>query len=81
MDWGDLGDDGGVQIPQSNFMTMQSERISSIHYAREFLQNIAYGFKGRRIPRDIRQEAFRRLRHYPTQVEFNIYFKAKPEPA
>ena len=57
-------------------MTTQDERIKSIKYAREFLRRLVKGFYPR-TPIQVRREASRLLRHYPSDFEFDHYFETK----
>lgn len=78
MDRGDLRYESGPQAAPSKFMTIQSERINAITWAREFLVRVSCsygGFKG--IPLEVRKQARAVLRHYPSKSEFNLYFKSK----
>jgi len=52
-------------------MTLPNERTRSVLHARDFLLRLAspYGGGLKRIPKDVRDEARRLLRHYPSAVD------------
>jgi hypothetical protein len=53
-------------------MTLPAERTRAVVYTREFLVRLAnaYGEKAiKRIPKEVRNEALRLLKHYPSPVD------------
>lgn len=50
-------------------MTVPSERLNALIYARDFLLSLLDPKKTPRVPRAIRHEAYNRLRHYPSKWE------------
>jgi len=54
-------------------MTLPSERRRSLLYARQFLLELIDPAKTPRVPKAVRQQALRVLRHYPYEFEiFNL---------
>ena len=56
-------------------MTLPHERIRSIKYAEKFLCELLFPNKTPRVPKKIREEAHRILRHYPSNCEVDWYWK------
>lgn len=50
-------------------MTLPSERRRSLLYARQFLLELIDPAKTPRVPKAVRQQALRVLRHYPYKFE------------
>jgi len=46
-------------------MTLPDERFRSVHYTREFLRDLLDPKKTPKVPKAIRQQASRCLRHFP----------------
>lgn len=59
-------------------VTIPSERSVAVLQAREFLVSLAYGHEYR-LPRAVRAEAHRLLRHYPSELHIAPLGKAFPE--
>ncbi len=58
-------------------MTMPSEEIRAITYTREFLFSLTDAKKTRRVPKAVRDAAWRLLRHYPFPYQVRaVYEKA-----
>lgn len=53
-------------------MTLPSERTRAVNYTREFLYSLIDPRKTPRVPKHIREDASRLLRHYPSQVDMDI---------
>lgn len=64
-------------------MTLPYERTRSVLNAHEFLLRLATPHGGglKRIPKDVRAEARRLLRHYPSWVNFIIPGQFDPDAA
>ena len=60
-------------------MTMPCEKKRSLIYAREFLRDLMDPRKTPRVPREIRKEAYYRLKHYPADYEIEKLAKKCPE--
>jgi len=52
-------------------MTLPDERVRSLKNMGRFCQGILEGTAGPRVSRGLREEAARRLRHYPTEWEID----------
>ena len=46
-------------------MTMPNERRNAVNYTRQFLVDLMDPKKTPRVPKEIREEAYRCLKHYP----------------
>lgn len=46
-------------------MTMPNERRNAVNYTRQFLVDLMDPKKTPRVPKEIRKEAYRCLKHYP----------------
>ena len=57
-------------------MTITSERLRSIEFAHRFLCDIVAGHY-KRVPMEVKSMALKILRHYPSPIEFDIYYKEK----
>lgn len=55
-------------------MTMPFERTWAVLNTREFLLNLLDPKKTPRVPKDIRRQAGRLLKHYPTKYSFEEMF-------
>ena len=53
-------------------MTIPYERTRAVTNTQQFLLDLCDPKKTPRIPKDVRQEAHRLLRHYPTKYEMDI---------
>lgn len=53
-------------------MTMPSERTRAVNHTREFLYSLLDPKVTPRIPKYIRDEAYRLLRHFPTQLDMEL---------
>jgi hypothetical protein len=53
-------------------MTMPDERYRAVLRTEEFLRDLCDPKKTPRVPRDIRQQAYRCLRHYPSKYHMDI---------
>lgn len=60
-------------------MTIGSERLRAINYAREFLKSLLDSKVTPRIRSEIRNQARRVLRHYPGELEMEMMTKLAPE--
>ncbi len=59
-------------------MTLPDERYRSVKQTAEFLQRLAGG-EYPRVPKAVRQEAYRLLRHYPNTWDLRRVAAAAPE--
>lgn len=59
-------------------MTMPDERFAAVEYARQFLLALVDSKQTPKVPRYIRQEALRRLRHYPQAYELELAAEKAP---
>lgn len=50
-------------------MTTHDERWRSLEYAHDFLIDLIHPHKTPRVPKSIRKQAHRVLRHYPSKFE------------
>lgn len=50
-------------------MTTPAERTRSVLYAKSFLEDLLDPKKTPRVPKSIRAQAYRILRHYPTRFD------------
>jgi hypothetical protein len=64
-------------------MTLPNERTRSVLNTHQFLVRLAnpYGGGLKRIPKDVRAEALRLLRHYPSWLDFTIPGQFDPDAA
>lgn len=60
-------------------MTMPNERRWAITNARQFLVNLMDPKKTPRVPKEIRKEAYRCLRHYPSDYYMEEAAKQAPK--
>lgn len=60
-------------------MTLPDERYRAVIYVAQFLLDLATPSKTPRVPRDVRREALRLLRHYPHEFEMARAAKAAPD--
>jgi hypothetical protein len=60
-------------------MTMPSERARAVRYAREFLRSLLDKKLTPRVPREIRKQAHRILRHFPWELDMRKAAKAAPD--
>lgn len=58
-------------------MTMPSERSVAVEQTRMFLESLAHR-RDYRVPRVVRAEAYRLLRHYPSTMDIMLLAKAFP---
>lgn len=60
-------------------MTLPDERYRAVMWAKKFLQEIACDKKKYpRIPKDVRQQAFSILRHFPSSFDLNQAAEGAP---
>ena len=64
-------------------MTLPNERTRSVIHTEKFLVRLAtpYGGGLKRIPKEVRDEALRLLRHYPSWLDFTIPGQFDPDAA
>ena len=60
-------------------MTLPDERYRAIKYAHEFLRDLLNPKKTPRVPRAIRDRAYRVLRHFPHEYELKRLAKRSPD--
>ena len=60
-------------------MTLPCERYNAIKYTEEFLKDLTDPKKTPRVPKEIRQIAYRCLRHYPSKYNLNLLATKCPE--
>lgn len=65
-------------------MTLPYERTNAVVRASEFLRKLSHPYEGfKRIPKEVREQARRILRHYPREFEMeqvnNDVFSPSPE--
>lgn len=60
-------------------MTIPSERANSLKYAREFLYALLNPKETPRVPRKVRDQAYRVLRHFPGDFDIERLAKKAPE--
>lgn len=60
-------------------MTMPNERTRAVFRAKTFLQNLLNPKKTPKVPKSVRQEASRVLRHFPSAVDLIGPAKNCPE--
>jgi hypothetical protein len=53
-------------------MTVPYERTNAVINTEQFLYDLCDSKKTPRVPKSVRQEAHRLLRHYPSQYEMNM---------
>jgi hypothetical protein len=53
-------------------MTIPSERTRAVTQTEEFLYSLLDPKQTPRVPKSIRQEAHRLLRHYPNKIEMDL---------
>ncbi len=51
-------------------MTVPNERTRAVLYTKDFLRDLLDPKKTPRVPKEIRQRAYRCLRHYPAWFDF-----------
>jgi len=56
-------------------MTLPDERTRAVLYTRDFLLKLLDPKKTPKVPRLIRKEALRLLRHYPTLLDLKLCLK------
>lgn len=56
-------------------MTTKDESLRAIRYTREFLWALADPKKTKRIPKEIRKQALRCLRHFPWDCHMKDFVK------
>ena len=59
-------------------MTLPDERYRAVKHTEEFLLRLAGGHYAR-VPKAVREEARRLLRHYPTPFDMQRVIQAAPE--
>lgn len=52
-------------------MTTDEERIRTLHRTREFLVSLMFPQQTPKVPRIVRERAYRLLKHYPMSVEID----------
>lgn len=52
-------------------MTLPNERYRAVKYAREFLRSLLDRSKTPRVPKEIREQAYSVLRHFPGEVDMH----------
>ena len=60
-------------------MTLPDERYRAIQQTRQFLIGMLDKSKYPRIPREVRQEAYRLLRHYPSDWDIERLAEKSPD--
>ena len=60
-------------------MTMSDERYAAVLRAREFLQSLLDPKKTPKVPKSVRSEAYRVLRHFPHGYEMKKVSERCPE--
>lgn len=60
-------------------MTVPAERTRSVKYAREFLRDLLDPKKTPKVPRAIRQQALRVLKHFPGEYDMERAAKTTPD--
>lgn len=59
-------------------MTVPSERRSAVNRTKNFLVDLQYPKRTPRVPRAIREQASRLLRHYPSQFYMDMAAQEAP---
>lgn len=60
-------------------MTMPDERYRAIRFAREFLRDLLDSKKTPRVPKEVRQQASRVLRHFPGEFDMERAAEKAPD--
>ena len=60
-------------------MTMPNERFSAVNRTRQFLADLMDPKKTPRVPRNVRQQAYRCLKHYPGDWDMELARKEAPD--
>jgi hypothetical protein len=60
-------------------MTLPDERYRAIKWTEQFLQDLCDRTKTPRVPRSVRQQASRLLRHYPSKWDLDRISAKAPE--
>lgn len=60
-------------------MTLPYERLRAVNYAREFLYELLDPKKTPKVPKAVRQQAYRVLRHYPYPFEMKMAAEKAPD--
>ena len=60
-------------------MTINYERRNAVNRTREFLVDLMNPKKTPRVPKEIRQEAYRCLKHYPREYDIERTAEQAPE--
>jgi hypothetical protein len=60
-------------------MTLPDERLRSVRYAREFLRDLLDPKKTPRVSKEIRQRAYRVLKHFPGECDMQQASKKAPK--
>jgi hypothetical protein len=60
-------------------MTMPDERSRAVRYARDFLRSLLNPKVTPKVPRSVRMEAYRVLRHFPADHDVNRAAKKLPD--
>lgn len=60
-------------------MTMNYERRNAVNRTREFLVDLMNPKKTPRVPKEIREEAYRCLKHYPGEYDIERAAEQSPE--
>ena len=60
-------------------MTMPSERRSAVNRTREFLVDLMNPKKTPRVPKEIRENAYRCLKHYPSEYDMELAEEQAPD--
>lgn len=58
-------------------MTLPNERFEAVALTRAFLERLLYPHKTPRVPKEIREEARRLLRHYPVGIEMRWVWEGR----
>ena len=60
-------------------MSLPDEKYRALVYARDFLRDLLSPEKTKRIPREIRNRAYRCLRHYPWDTDLEAISNKLPD--
>lgn len=61
------------------YMTTSDERTKAVFYAREFLRSLLNPKATPKVPKKIREQARRALRHFPNSRDMEAACKANPD--
>lgn len=59
-------------------MTLPDERYRAVTYARDFLRSLLDPKQTPKVPRKVREQAYRVLRHFPADYEMELTAKKCP---